>query len=126
MKFFAALLLTLLMAGTALAELTVTRSAVARSVIGREPEGAAQAFPANVGKVVFFNQLSGAAKPEDVTHLWKYAGKVELAVKLEVEEEGWRIWSVKEIPPNQTGNWTVEAVDAAGTVLETAAFTVGP
>jgi hypothetical protein len=37
----------------------------------------------------------------------------------------WRTWSSKTIPPEWSGEWSVEIRDASGAVLETVGFTVG-
>lgn len=123
-----ALLLALalaLLSGAALAEMNLTRAEFARDVIGREPEGVAENFPPDVGKVIFFNQISGVLAPTEVKHVWIFDNRVEMEVRLPVETDRWRMWSVKKISPEQKGLWHVEVLDAAGNVLKSATFTVG-
>ncbi len=117
--------LAVLFSGAASAEMVVARSLFAREVIGREPDGVAQSFSPDVGKIIFFNQLTGITAPTFIKHVWIYDNKVELEVKLPVEEEGWRVWSVKTLSPQQTGLWHVEVLDADGNVLESATINIG-
>lgn len=118
------MLAALLSASTAFAELSITRSAFARDVTAREPEGVAESFRQNVGKVIFFNQFSGVTEPMEVKHVWIFDNRVQMEVKLPLEMEGWRVWSVKKIDPAQVGVWNVEVLDKAGNVLESATFNV--
>ena len=119
------LVLLALIATPAFADLSVTRSLFARDVIGREPEGVAENFPADVGEVTFFNQISGVTAPTEIKHVWIYDNRVEMEVRLPVEMEGWRVWSQKKISPDQTGLWHVEVLDEAGNVLMSATLNVG-
>lgn len=125
-RIFASLLAVaaVLCATCAFAEMTLSRSSFAKGVTAREPEGVAEAFPATVGKVYLFNQVSGVTGPTMIKHVWIYDNKVQLEVKLAVEGEGWRVWSAKAIPKDQAGKWNVEVLDSAGNVLESASFTV--
>lgn len=124
-KIAALALLALTLASAAGAEMVLSRSEFARSVFAREPDGVAQNFPPDVGEVFFFNQLTGVAGPTIVKHVWIFDNAVQMEVKLEVEGEGWRVWSSKKISAQQSGNWNVEVLDSAGNVLESATFTVG-
>lgn len=105
--------------------MSVTRSVFATDITGREPEGVAVQFSPFVGKVVYFNQINDVKAPATLKHVWKHDDKVELEVELPVEEEGWRIWSVKKIRSIELGKWYVEVMDESGNVLESASFIVG-
>lgn len=124
-KVAALALAVVALASGACAEMVLSRSEFARRVVAREPEGVAQNFPPDVGEVVFFNQLSGVPGQTTVKHVWVFDNAVQMEVKLEVEGEGWRVWSAKKISAQQSGNWNVDVLDAAGNVLESATFTVG-
>lgn len=119
------LLALLAAAAPAFAELTLTRAEFARDVTGREPEGVAEKFPPNVGKVIFFNQISGVTTATEVKHVWIFDNRVEMEVRLPVETDRWRMWSVKKIDPAQQGLWHVEVLDPAGNVIKSTTFTIG-
>lgn len=120
-----AVLLLLALPGLALAGMTLTRSEFARDVTAREPEGVAQNFPPDVGKVFFFNQVAGVDGPTTIKHVWIFDDKVQFEIKLPLEGNGWRVWSSKKISAQQSGTWHVEVMDEAGNVIESATFTVG-
>jgi hypothetical protein len=107
-------------ATAARAELAVTRYAFARSVEAREPMGVAEGFPADVGRLFFFTQVSGATAGEGIRHVWIYDGREVATVDLPVEAPTWRTWSSKRVLPHFRGDWTVEVRDGAGRVLLTA------
>jgi len=98
----------------------ITRHAFARGVEAREPMGEAKSFPAGVGRLFFFTQISGAgATGDEIRHVWIYDGREVADVALPVEGPTWRTWSSKQILPQFRGDWSVEVRDGAGRVLLT-------
>lgn len=96
---------------------------VATAVVDRMPQGSAVTFPADVGELFVWTQVTGAGGTS-MQHVWMHDGS-EFPVALAVGGSPWRTWSSKVIPPEWTGEWTVEIRDQDGTVLETLTFTVG-
>ena len=109
----------------ALAGTTVVRKAFGTGVTDREPVGVAETFPADVGKVYFFNQLTDIGDPTTVHHVWLFNGQEMANVTLNVKGTSWRTWSSKNVMPYLLGEWKVEIRDAGGKVLDSATFTVG-
>jgi len=103
------------------AEPTAT-AVVCTEVANRAPVGAADRFPATVGKLVCFSEVRGASGK--VVHVWFRGDKEMLRVDLAVGGERWRTWSVKKIIPEWTGAWRVEVRAEDGTVLATTSFAV--
>ncbi|MDH3270280.1 MAG: DUF2914 domain-containing protein [Gemmatimonadota bacterium] len=87
------------------------------------PVGESQEFPADVGRVFCWTLLEGAAG-STIQHVWIY-GDMEFPVSLEVDGSPWRTWSSKSIPPEWSGEWTVEVRDDSGAVLRSQSFVVG-
>jgi hypothetical protein len=99
---------------------------VATDVQDREPVGEGTMFPADVGQLVAWSRVSGAADTT-IEHVWRFAdAEVEAVVPLQIGGSPWRTWSTKQIPPEWAGDWVVEVRDQAGNVLATASVTVGP
>ncbi len=97
---------------------------LARSVLDRAPQDTGVAFPAEVGELVLWTRVTGAAG-QTLNHVW-FHGDTEVAnVPLTIGGSPWRTWSRKTIPMEATGAWHVEIRDAAGTVLKRIDFTVG-
>lgn len=103
----------------------VTRAVVASDVVDREPVGEAESFAAGVGQVFFYTVLEGDFPETQLEHVWLHEGEEMARVPLTVRGPRWRTWSSKTIPAEWAGNWEVQLVDGAGTVLETVSFTVG-
>ena len=97
--------------------------AVAAGVEESMPVGEAQEFPADVGQVFLWTRVHGAAD-SSIQHVWIH-GEMEFPVTLDIGGSPWRTWSSKTIPPEWSGEWSVEVRDAAGNVLETRSFMVG-
>lgn len=114
----------LLCANSAVAEEAIGRYAFSRDVVAREPVGEATVFPADVGRVYFFTQITGAAGETEVRHVWFHGDREVASVSLPVEGYSWRTWSSKEIPPDAVGEWSVEVRDANGVSLLRADFRV--
>lgn len=108
------------LAAPATAGLAVVRHAFARGVEAKEPVGVASSFPAGVGKLYFFTQLSGAAGPAEVLHVWLYDGREVAIYPLEVGGSPWRTWSATAVGSEQRGDWTVEVREVGGGVLASA------
>jgi Protein of unknown function (DUF2914) len=104
--------------------ITVAEAVVAKSVVDRAPQDTGTAFPADVGQVVCWTKLSGAAGTS-IHHVWFHGDTQVGDVTLEVGGSPWRTWSRKTVPPDWTGAWHVEVRDASGTVLKRIDFTVG-
>ncbi len=106
-------------AGPAAAALSVGRTTFATGVVAREPVGAADRFPPDVGEIYFYTHVLGADVPTDILHVWIYDGEEKAIVPLTVGSPSWRTWSSKRILPGWRGDWTVEVRDLEGNVLAT-------
>ncbi len=97
---------------------------IARSVQDREPVGAGEEFPSNVGQLTGWTRVTGAANTT-IEHVWRHQGN-ENVIPLSIGQGSpWRTWSRKTIPSDWTGQWTFEVRDADGNVIATTTFTVG-
>jgi hypothetical protein len=106
------------------AELKVETGAICTAVKDRAPEGAAEKFPAAVGKLYCFTKITGGAEGTVIKHVWYHGDQKLDAVELKVGAAAWRTWSAKTIDPKLTGAWKVEVQDAEGKVLATVNFTI--
>lgn len=97
---------------------------VAKSVMDRAPVDSGTAFPADVGQLVLWTRVSGAAGSM-IRHVW-FHGDTEVSnVELSVGSSPYRTWSRKTIPADWMGAWHVEVRDASGNVVQRVDFTVG-
>jgi hypothetical protein len=110
-----------LAAAVAIAATTAT-AVVCTSVEDRTPVGAADRFPAGVGKLVCFSEVrEGTGK---VVHVWIRGNREVAVIELRAHGERWRTWSEKRILPEWTGAWRVEVRSEDGTVLAKSEFTI--
>ena len=97
---------------------------IARNVEDREPVGAGEEFPSNVGQLAAWTRVTGAANTT-IEHVWRHQGH-ENVISLNIGMGSpWRTWSRKTIPSDWTGQWTFEVRDTDGNVMATTTFTVG-
>ena len=124
MKRALLLLAALLLAAPALAadQPSAATAQVCTGVKARAPVGVAERFPASVGELYCFSQVTNVTGL--VVHVWFHADKEVFRIELPVKTARWRTWSAKKLVPGTTGAWRVEVQDAAGKVLATANFTV--
>jgi hypothetical protein len=106
------------------AQVTVDEAVVARTVVDRQPQDTGRTFTPDVGQLICWSKLTGAAGTS-IHHVWFHGDTQVGDVELQVGGSPWRTWSRKTVPPDWTGAWHVEIRDAAGTVLKRLDFTVG-
>jgi hypothetical protein len=93
------------------------------NVAERMPTDSVDAFGANDEVGYVFVRVSNSGDPTTVNVVWHRNGVEHGTVPLNVgTSSGWRTWSRTNLAP---GNWTVQVVDASGTVLSEKDFTVG-
>ena len=103
---------------------TVERFVVAGSIEDREPVGIVDAFSSATEQVYCFLDARAITEDTSVTFSWSVDGKEQAAITLPIRQgERWRTWSSKKLG-GQTGLWTVELQDAAGTKIQSTSFTV--
>ena len=96
---------------------------IGKSIADRMPVDTGSTFPADVGSLVCWTKITGAANMK-ISHVWTH-GPHSAAVDLNIGGSPWRTYSRRTIPSDWTGEWKVEVKDSAGTVLATKTFTVG-
>ena len=105
--------------------LTVTEAVIARAVVDRVPQDTASTFPIEVGQVVCWTKIAGAASGATVHHVWFHGDTQVGDVELTVGGSPWRTWSRKGVPADAPGAWHVEIRDASGNLLRRVDFTIG-
>ena len=101
---------------------TTATAVVCTSVEDRAPVGAADRFPAGVGRLMCFSEVLGGTGK--VVHVWIRGDREVAVIELRAHGERWRTWSEKRILPEWTGAWRVEVRAEDGTVLAKAEFTI--
>src|SRR5438034_11118790 len=94
---------------------SVDEAAVAKGVVDRVPQDTGSVFPVDVGQLVLWTKVSGAAGTA-LHHVWFHGDTQVGDVELQVGGSPWRTWSRKTVPADWTGAWHVEVRDAAGAV----------
>ena len=74
-------------------------------------------------QVSFWTRIEGGVPGDRIVHVWSHQGNEIARVPLRVGGSPWRTHSTKTLREGSTGNWSVEARDAAGVVLARHAFT---
>ena len=104
-------------------DLSITESALGRRVVSGRLEGEGTEF--HEGDVVCFQtRVLGGRRGDAIRHVWIYEGRAQQSISLRVNDADWRTHSAKTI--YKSGSWSVEARDASGRVLASAAFTCRP
>ena len=104
-------------------EAVTVEIAIGKTIVDRMPTDTGSAFPPDVGQLVCWTKVTGAAGTK-ITHVWSHGPHME-TIELNVGGSPWRTYSRRTVPAEWTGEWKVEVKDSAGTVLATKTFTVG-
>ena len=91
----------------------------------REPVGAADQFPSDVGQVYLWCKVMGCMDTTMIKHVWYYRGEEMAAVQFPVRSSSWRTYSYKTIPPEWSGDWVVKVIDAGGNIMKAVPFKLG-
>lgn len=100
------------------AEATVSRAQFTSSMLDREPTDDLSAVALNTEKMFFFTELRNM-EGTTITHRWSLNGAVMAEVSFNVRASRWRVYSSKTLLPEWRGDWVVDVLDDAGTVIET-------
>ncbi len=109
------------------AGLYVTRAYVCKGIDQREPTEAGKSFiPEDDGlvRLCCFSEVSGAARPDTVLHLWYWGDREMARVALPVKSFRWRTWSKKKILDEWRGEWRIDIADRDGFVMASLDFSV--
>lgn len=91
----------------------VARAQFTTAVEDREPTDRIDRLGVEHDRISFFTELRGL-EGRTVTHRWVYDRSTEASVEFEVGGPRWRVWSTKQLIPDQTGEWTVLVSDDTG------------
>ena len=107
--------------------LVIHNAVAARNVANRAPIDAASTFPASVGKVYCYTDVSptdAAPSTTSLIHRWYLGDQSQGETRLKVAGNHWRTYSNRSVSEAKTGAWRVDLVDSAGNVLQVVRFTV--
>jgi hypothetical protein len=99
----------------------VARGQFTSGISNREPVDRLVVATPLIREVYFFTDLRHL-QGRTVTHRWEYQGKVVSQTPFEVGGPRWRVYSKKEIEPDQVGRWSVTVIDESGWPLYTELF----
>ncbi len=106
------------------AEPEVVRDAVAAGISDREPIDEGTVFSPALDRIYYFTEIQSQSPSTEITHVWYYGDREVARVTLPVDGPRWRTWSSKQILPEWTGQWMVEAVTSDGSVVASQTFSV--
>jgi len=99
----------------------VARAQFTSGIENREPVDRVVVATPLMHEVYFFTDLRNL-EGRTVTHRWKYEGNVVSLVPFKVGGPRWRVYSRKDIEPEQVGDWSVTVIDESGWPLYTELF----
>lgn len=102
----------------------VAEAVICRDVQDREPVGASDSFPADVGTVWCWSKIKDG-EGTTITHAYYYAGEEKAVIELSIGSPLWRTYSNKDILSDWTGEWRVDIVAGDGSLLKSLNFTIG-
>lgn len=103
----------------------VARSAFTNKIVNREPEEKLEHVKpsSKKTKIYFFTEIK-AGKGTTVYHRWMLNGEFYTDVKFTVKGNRWRVYSSKNMYPEQGDNWEVLVVDTRNCLIDQASIVV--
>ncbi len=105
-------------------DLEITRAAICRQVVEREPVDAGTSFEPSVERLYCFTHITGAQDATEIYHVWYFAEAERAVVKLKVNSASWRTYSSKIIQPHEIGDWRVDVLGPGGNILKSVHFEI--
>jgi hypothetical protein len=105
-------------------DLEITRAAICRQVVEREPVDAGTSFEPSVERLYCFTHITGAQDATEIYHVWYFAETERAVVKLKVNSASWRTYSSKIIQPHEIGDWRVDVLGPEGNILKSVHFEI--
>ena len=105
-------------------DLEITRAAICRQVVEREPVDAGTSFEPPVEKLCCFTHITGAQDATEIHHIWYFAETERAVVTLKVNSASWRTYSSKIIQPHEIGDWRVDVLGPEGNILKSVNFKI--
>lgn len=99
----------------------VARAMVTTAIENREPIDRVLIMENKVAKLYFFSDLRHM-QGQQVIHRWEHEGKVVMSKSFDIKGPRWRIYSIMNMSPGMTGQWTVMITDRNGCPLKAVVF----
>lgn len=100
---------------------SVVRAWFTTKIVDREPVDNIDTLTTEASKIYYFTELQGLSG-KTIKHRWLFDDKTLAEVSFMIKGSRWRVNSSKNLIKDWLGEWTVEVVDEAGTVLHTDQF----
>ncbi len=100
---------------------SVAKSVFTTEIVDREPVNDLNSFSTDIKQIYFFTDIRNMSGNR-VTHRWLHSGETRAEISFNVGGPRWRVYSSKNLVAEWVGDWTVEVVNSAGTVIHTDSF----
>ena len=102
----------------------ITEMAITTKIVRGNPIDSVHRISSASVKALFcFTRLTSEVEGETViTHVWYRDGNKVAEYQLPVKGKKWRTYSRKTVEKDSAGDWRVDAVDSAGTVIKSVSF----
>ena len=100
---------------------SVAKSVFTTEIVDREPVNDLNSFSTDIKQIYFFTDIRNMSGNR-VTHRWVHNGETRAEISFNVGGPRWRVYSSKNLVAEWVGDWTVEVVNSAGTVIHTDSF----
>ena len=104
--------------------LDVVDPAICQSVENRACVDPKTEFSADVERLYCLTRITGAAEDTEVTHVWYYGNIERARIPLAVRSISYRTYSSKKIQAHEIGDWHVDVLDSAGSLIKSVPFKI--
>ena len=96
---------------------------ICRSIKDRNPVQIAKTFNSNVDSLFCYTKIQNKGEKREIRHVWYFRNEIKTQIKYNIRRSNvYRSWTLKNINPNEIGEWKVEIQDSNGKILGSTKF----
>ncbi|MFL3008868.1 MAG: DUF2914 domain-containing protein [Candidatus Neomarinimicrobiota bacterium] len=96
---------------------------ICRAIKDRNPIQIAKSFNSSVDSLFCYTKIQNKGEKREIRHVWYYKNEIKTQIKYNIRRSNvYRSWTLKNINPNDIGEWKVEIQDSNGKILGSTKF----
>lgn len=96
---------------------------ICRSIEDRNPVQISKYFNSSVDSLFCFTKIQNKGEKKEIRHVWYFKNEIKTQIKYNIRRSNvYRSWTLKNINPNEIGEWKVEIQDSNGKILGSTKF----
>ena len=96
---------------------------ICRSIQDRNPVQISKYFNNGVDSLFCYTKIQNKGEKKEIKHVWYFKNEIKSQIKYNIRRSNvYRSWTLKNINPNEIGEWKLEIQDSNGKILGSTKF----